>query len=124
MAETFLGFRETGVCNFGNLKLWAEGGHICIEDVRTGEYHTVSVRQELFRIKAISDMLANSRAQMKRDNQMTTQEYDRQMRFIEEMVEVCKKAQEQGTPGDASMYRDNVRRRPKTFLVSGDGGQM
>lgn len=121
---TFLGFNEHQVCNFGRLKIWAERGLIHIEDAGDNSYDCVSVRSELRRMDAISEMLRNSREELKRSGAMTHQEFDRQMRMLEQMVAVCAQAQVQGMPEDASARRDLVRRLPKTFVVSDGNGHM
>lgn len=110
-------FGSHDVCVFGNLRIWAERGLIHIEDSRDNSYDSFSVRTQLHRLNAISDMLKNSRAQMARTGAMPTDEFDRHMRMLEKMEEVCRKAQIQGMPTDASARRDLVRRRPVSVSV-------
>jgi len=110
--------RKPAVCKFGNLIIWPERGLIHIEDTRDGRYDVISVRTALERINAISDMLSNSRRELKEYNVMTLQEYDRHLRFVEEMIEICRIAKEQGMPDDPSARRDLLRRRPKIFVLN------
>lgn len=124
MAETFLGFSETKVCNFGESKFWAENGLIHIESTLDGDYKTTNVHTMLLRMQGISDMLNNSKAELKRSGNMTGQEYERQMKFLEEMVEICNRAKVQGMPSDASAARDLKRRRRVTVTVPGRGSYM
>lgn len=116
----FLGTTDGNlVCNFGRLKIWAERGLIHIEDKSDNSYDVISVRTALHRLNGISDMLRNSRQHLKEIGAMTHQEFDRQMRMLEQMVEVCRRAQIQGMPDDPSARRDLVRRRPTTVVVPG-----
>lgn len=112
------------VCIFGPLRLWAERGLIHIEDARDNSYDALSVRSALHRIKAINDMLVNSKAELTRDGGLTAQEYDRQMKMVEQMVEVCQQAQVQGMPDDPTAVRDLKRRRPLTVTVPSKKGIM
>lgn len=102
---------------FGPFRIWAERGLIHLEDARDNSYQAYSVKTQLHRIKAINDMLANSKAQLTSNGSLTTQEYERQMKMVEQMVEVLKKAQVQGMPSDASACRDLVRRQPVSVTV-------
>lgn len=116
----FLGTTDGNlVCNFGRLKIWAERGLIHVEDKSDNSYEVFSVRTALRRLDGISDMLRNSRRHLKEIGAMTNQEFDRQMRMLEQMIEVCRRAQLQGMPDDPSARRDLVRRRPTTVVVPG-----
>lgn len=102
-----------GVVKIGNCRFWAERGIIHCEDERDNSYHTIPVREMLFRTKAVSDML-------KRSRQNRADYWDEilaNQRVVDAMIEVCKRAQEQGMPEDASARRDLVRRRPKTVVM-------
>lgn len=105
------------VCTFGTLRIWAERGLIHIEDAKDNSYTVVAVRTALRRMQAISDMLRNSRASMIHDKAMYADEFDRQMQMLDQMTEVCKKAQVQGMPSDPTARRDLKRRLPKTVTV-------
>ncbi len=108
---------DHNVCVFGNLRMWAERGLIHLEDARDNSYEAIAVRQALHRVKGIHDMLFNSKTQLTGNGGMTAQEYERQMRMVEKMVEVCQQAQVQGMPSDQSAVRDLVRRLPVTVTV-------
>lgn len=105
------------VCQFGSLRIWAERGLIHIEDAKDNSYTVVAVRTALKRMQAISDMLRNSRVKMLSDKAMYGDEFDRQMKMLDQMTEVCRKAQVQGMPSDASARRDLKRRLPTTVTV-------
>jgi hypothetical protein len=107
------------VCRFGHLRIWAERGLIHIEDNRDNSYETMSVRTALQRMVAINDMLANSKAELSRNGGMYADEFERNMKMLEQMTDICRKAQEQGMPTDASARRDLVRRRPVSVTVPG-----
>ena len=77
------------------------------------------MRVALQRMVAISDMLKNSKAELSRNGGMFADEYDRNMKMLEQMTDICRKAQEQGMPTDASARRDLVRRRPTSVVVPG-----
>lgn len=111
-----LGFSHD-VCEFGPLRIWAERGLIHIEDARDNSYKAEAVRTALRRVKGVQDMLANSKAELTGNGSMTVQEYERQQRMIEKMVDVCAKAQVQGMPSDQSAVRDLVRRLPMSVTV-------
>ena len=100
-----------------HLRIWAERGLIHIEDSRDNSYEAVSVRTELMRMKAIQEMLMNSREDMKRSGNMHAAEYDSLQRMLEEMIEVCTQAKAQGMPSDPRAARDLADRRPKTVVV-------
>jgi hypothetical protein len=108
---------ETGVYQYGPLRMWAERGQIHIEDATDNSYRIVTVQSIGHRLQAHSDMLKNSREQLKRNGQMLGDEYNRQLRMIEGMIDVCHKAQEQGMPTDESAVRDINRRLPKTVVI-------
>lgn len=118
---------DQGVVKFGHLRMWAERGLIHIEDARNGEYKSVSVRVMLHRMKGIQDMITNSKPSQRQAH--SHDQFDRawlaeNQGMLEAMVEVVRRAQEQGMPSDASARRDLVRRRPKTVVVPGYGGGL
>lgn len=115
---------QHNLCNFGRLKMWAERGLIHIEDTRDNTYEVASVRTALHRLKGISDMLANSREAMKRSGFLYADQYERYQRMVEEMTEICRLAQQQGMPEDASARRDLARRRPATVCLPGAGAEL
>jgi len=105
---------NTDVAHYEHLRFWAERGLIHMEDARDNSYKIFTVRTILHRIRALNDMLGNTRAGrqgfMHEDKVRTIQD------FIDRMTDLCKKAQEQGMPEDPSARRDLVRRRPKTVV--------
>lgn len=125
VGNTFLGAGDVVIHD--DLRIWAERGLIHIEDARDNSYKVVGVREVLFRMKAVQDMLKNSspsqRAKHSHDR-FDRALLDKNQKMIDDMVEVVRKAKEQGMPHDASARRDLVRRRPKTFAVPGVGDSM
>lgn len=107
---------DHSVCRFGHLRVWAERGLIHIEDSRDNSYDSIAVREALRRMVGISDMLKNSRTAL-RAGGMMADEYDRNMKMLEQMTEICRLAQDQGMPSDPTARRDLVRRRPVTVTV-------
>ena len=112
----------TGVVFFGPrdqpkaVRWWAERGQLHWEDSRTNAYDPVSVREFLLRLQGISDMLSNGR---KKENQgfMHSDEVERHMRFIEEALELVRKAKEQGIPEDPKVRRHKAMDLPVTVVM-------
>ena len=102
------------VAQLGPLRLWAERGLVHIEDGRDNSFHTLTVKDALDRVQGLNDMLGNSTDDA---NIYYKDERERLMRFIETMIIVAKKAQEQGMPSDGSARRELKRRRSKTVQV-------
>jgi hypothetical protein len=114
--SVFLG--EEDVVRHGHLRMWAERGLIHVEDSRDNSYECVSVRTCLQRIKAHTDMLGKtSKREMYTEDQFDRQNRKRIQDMVDAMTVVCRRAQVQGMPTDASARRDKVRRRPKTVVV-------
>lgn len=122
MAMNFLS--DSQVVNFRSLKIWAERGLIHVEGIVDGDYKSISVVETLERTRAINDMLKNSREEMKRNKQMCGHVYDEHMRAVEQMIEICQRAREQGTPDDESACRDLARRQPKSVVVGANYGSF
>lgn len=125
VGNSFLG--DADVVIHDNIKMWAERGLIHIEDDRDNSYKVVGVREMLYRLKAVQDMLKNSKPSQRvkhSHDRFDRDLIDKTQKTIDQMVEVIRKAQEQGTPHDASARRDLARRRPKTFAVPGVGDSM
>jgi len=99
------------------VRYWAERGLIRYEDARDNGYGVASVRDFLERIRGINDMLGNSRHQVTRSGEFVRSEFDRLMRFVEEASVLCRIAQEQGMPSDATARWDLLRRRKKSIRV-------
>ena len=108
MALTLLGTKQDGICSWKGTKWWAEGGLIHFEDP-SGKFGSIPVRDILLRLNALKDMLGNSLRHpdgivAHRDEMLRHQDY------VEGMIKLCKKAQDQGRPDDpkaiAQMRRD------------------
>ena len=104
------------VCRWGSLRIWPERGLIHIEDSRDNSYEAISVRTALERLQAISDMLRNSRQRFHQEGAMDFHAFDQHMRYLEEMIEICREAQEQGSPDDPQARQEQIRRRPRLFI--------
>lgn len=119
MSVVFL--NEPDVCRFGNLRMWTARGLIHIEDARSGAYESISTREALLRMQAISDMLGNT----KEDNKgfIDSHAYTVHLRMLEQMVGQVEKAKAHGTPDDAAARRDLARRLPRTFYMGGARGK-
>ena len=113
---------QNDVVNFNQHRYWAERGMIHWEDRDTGNFGSQSVRVTLQRLRALNDMVKNSLEDVHSCGPkfFYSDEVDRHMRWIEEMVALIKKAQVQGMPSDATAGRDAKRqRRRKTVCMPG-----
>lgn len=119
---TVLFGNQHGVVYFGPrdnpkaVRWWADRGQLHWEDSRDNGYGIVSVREFLYRLKAINDMISNGR---KKDNEgmMHADEVDRHQRFIEEALELVRKAKEQGVPQDPKVRKHKAQERPMTMVM-------
>jgi hypothetical protein len=96
---------------------WADRGIIHVEDARDNSYNTLGVREFLHRLKAINDMVGNSKATLANENFAHHDEIGRQQKFIEEAVELVNRAKEQGEPGNKDVVKDAKSRRPVTVVM-------
>jgi len=103
MAVTLLN-AEPGVVTFRQQRWWAEGGLIHLEEKLTGEQFHMTVREALLRMNAISEMIGrSSRGDKNRFASEIAEHHD----FFEAMVQLCKKAQQQGRP-DVASHREQM----------------
>jgi hypothetical protein len=92
---------STGVVYYGphdnprKTRYWAERGIINIEDVDTGDFEQISVREFLLRVNANSEMLRNTIA---KEGAFYADEINRIQRMVEQCADLARKAQEQGLP--------------------------
>jgi hypothetical protein len=125
VGNTFQGDNEVVVHD--HIRMWAERGLIHIEDDRDNSYKVVGVREMLYRMKAVQDMLKNSKQSQRQrhsHDRFDAALVEKNQKMLDRMVEVVRKAQEQGMPHDASARRDLARRRPLTIAVPGVGDSM
>ena len=99
------------------LRYWAKDGMIHVEDARDNSYEALSIRAFLQRVSAISDMLGNSREELRSCGVMHLDEFDRCLRFVEEGAALVAKAKEQGDPDDPTTYAAKRRARPTSVLI-------
>lgn len=101
----------------GPLRFWAERGFIHWEDARDNSYGTLPVRNALHRVKAINDMIGNSK---KSDTRKFSASLEMYSGFVDDFVEICRKAQEQGMVTDKSARAAANRALPKSVSVPVD----
>jgi len=111
----YFGPRDNPKCQ----RWWAERGLIHLEDSRDNGYVTLNIREFLERLKAINDMIGNSKAAAANDGFAHKDEIGRQQRFIEDAVGLVKLAKEQGEAGSDDAVKDSKRRRAKTVVMPG-----
>lgn len=98
------------------VRWWADRGQLHWEDSRDNGYGVVSVREFLQRLNGISEMLSNGR-KTANEGFMHMDEVDRHMRFLEEALELVKKAKEQGIPQDPRVRRHKAMDLPVTVVM-------
>lgn len=108
-----IGGQHGVVYGIDGCRWWAENGLIKYEEV-DGNYGAISVRSCLQRLKANNEL--HGRRSVDKGFH-TADEVTRVQRFIQEMLELCRKAREQGTPDDPAARRDRLRRLPTTVRV-------
>jgi hypothetical protein len=103
----------TDVVIWNGYRYWAENGLVHWEHKDTGKYDSMSVRTTLFRVRGLNDMLKNSQEDTHKSGAKLfwQDEADALQGYIEKMTMLCRKAQNQGMPGDKSAARDLKRRR-------------
>ncbi len=108
---------------FGPIRVWADNGFVCVEDSRDisalsgkqGGLTQLHWRDAGCNLKGICDMLGT-----KTDGAMEfSDEWDRHMRFVEQVLPIIQKAKEQGAHDDESMNRAKARARKQTFIFNG-----
>lgn len=113
---------EHGVVYFGTrekpraVRWWADRGQLHWEDSRTNGYGVVSVKEFLMRLQAINDMLSNGNRKAN-EGMMHADEVERHMRFVEQALELVKKAKEQGVPEDPMVRKHKAQERPLTMVM-------
>jgi len=111
-----------GVVYFGprsnpnSVRWWAERGQLHWEDARTNGYGTVSVREFLYRLQAINDMISNGK-RSETKGMMHADEVERHQRFIEEALVLVRRAKEQGMPQDAKVRKHMAQNKPISVVV-------
>ena len=99
------------------LRYWAADGLVHVEDARDNSYEALSIRSFLQRVSAISDMLGNSRGELRACGVMHLDEFDRCLRFVEEAADLARRAKEQGDPNDPTTAPARRRSRPTHVRV-------
>jgi hypothetical protein len=100
------------------VRWWAEGGMLRYEDSRTDAYGVISIKEFLLRLQAISELLSRGR-RSENEGFLHPEEVERQMRFIEDAVDLVKLAKEQGDPDDPNVLRDKDARKPLSLILPG-----
>ena len=110
------------VVNLGPLKYWAERGLIHCEDARDSSYETIDTKEVLERVKALNDMIGNTKRKV--PGLMHADEVRRHQNFIDDMVKLCRRAKEQGSPDNPDAVKESKRRRPATIIVPSAASQF
>lgn len=103
------------VVRLGPLRFWADRGLVHCEDARDNSYETLSTKEILERIQGINDMIGNTKR--KADGLMHADEVREHQNFIDDMVRLCRRAKDQGSPDNPDAVKEAKRRRPATFVM-------
>jgi hypothetical protein len=98
------------------VRWWAERGQLHWEDSRDNGYGTVSIKDFLLRLQGISDMTSNGKRKAN-EGFLHVEELVRHQRFIEEALQLVRKAKDQGDPDDPRTRKEMKQRRPITTVV-------
>lgn len=110
------------IVNLGPLKYWAERGLVHCEDSRDGSCETIDTKIILERIKALNDMIGNTKRKV--PGLMHADEIRTHQNFIDDMVQLCRAAADQGSPDNPDAIKDLRRRRPATVVVPSAASQF
>ena len=122
MTVVYLRKNSEGIIHFGPKnkphldKYWAQRGLIHTENTETGDYTVILCRDFLVRLKALNDMLGNSREAIV-SGFMDAQEYKRNRDFIDNGVALVRTARGQGSPEVEGVGKELLRRAPKSVVV-------
>ena len=107
MATLLIG--DPGVVRFRGYRWWADRGLIHWENQLNGDYNSQSVRVTLLRLKALNDMISNSRRST--GGYMLPDQIREMQEYIDQMIELVKKAQYQGMPDDPRVAKQKANDR-------------
>jgi len=109
----FLG--NHGVVRWKGKRFWAENGLVRCEDSADNSYTVTPVRRQLHRIRAVHDMLGRSEGFIAQYHDQVVEHQN----FVDDMIDVCRRAQVQGMPEDPSASSSLARSLPKSVSMSG-----
>jgi hypothetical protein len=104
---------SNGVVISKDCRWWADRGMFHVEDARDNSYKSMTIRQALYHLNGLSDMLMNSGKE--------TDYYDEIMAlrtFCEQIREVIQRAKEQGDPTTKDAVEDRKRRARKVISLN------
>jgi len=113
---------QHGVVYFGPrsnpkaVRWWADRGQLHWEDARTNAYGIVPVVEFLGRLRAINDMISNGK-RTETKGMMHADEVIRHQSFVEEALELVRKAKEQGMPQDPEARRHKAQDLPISVVM-------
>ena len=116
MAVHILG--QTDVAKYEYLRVWAERGLIHMEDSRDNSFETISVTEALIRARALNDMRPGlDGTESKAERHAVYEQREKIQLFVEHLLTIVRKAQEQGMPDDPSARQSLKAKRPKSILI-------
>lgn len=102
------------VYRYKKLLYWAQGGVICIEDTRDGEFKTESRVEFAARVITIRTVLAADRYKY-------ADERNEDFNFVINGAAAVKEARKQGDPFDPKVLESVLKHRRRSFIFTGDG---
>ena len=110
--------RHEGVCHVGTVRYWAERGLIHAEDSRDNSYLTIPVKEMLLRVQALNQMRPGiDGTEDKITKAWVYEQRAAIQKNVDEMVDVIRKAQEQGMPDDPTATGALKAARPVTMVM-------
>lgn len=108
-----MNFKPGPKYKFKDQRFWAEGGLVCIEDQRNGEYKVITRAEAAARAIAFNAELQNYSYPSERDELC---------RCVCNLCEAVKEAKRQGDPTDPEVRRSRIKDAKKaSILLSGSG---
>jgi hypothetical protein len=107
---------NSNMAYFGSSKFWADKGIIHCEDAISNTYCTMSIDEALRRVDAVRNLIGTT---SNPGVEIDLCERESMMRSVEQMLNVIRRAQDQGGgPENPQMVSDMEARRKKLFIVS------
>ena len=125
MTVTIIGTDRDGVVKgLDGCRYWAERGLIHFEE-KDGNYGTLSIKQCLERLKGLNDMVGRSKAKAKtREFHWYADEVQQYQNYVDDMIELCKKAKEQGDPTDENAQKQIAHDNRRIMVTPGARTRM
>lgn len=116
MSGVYLLGMNTNMAYFGTTRFWADKGLIHVECGITNTYGTMTIDEAMERVRAVKRLIGTS---SNPGVEIDICERESMMRSVEQMLNVIRRAQDQGGgPTNPEAVKDAEMRRQKMFTVS------